>query len=1036
MNTMRKKLIVYPLLLSIVLVSMLAYSTEYSFAAEAFDVSHGTKWVQGENIDSGLRIKTKGGSIAYCLNQGKASPSGEYTDKISLTSKLKAVLYLGYPNNKTFGNISLTNDQARCATQLAVWAHDTSNKGNKIDLSNLHGAYDKKPDGDNVLKAAKWLYNKADSGYTAPGKPTLAAPTFNKPGNNTPNFFNSEYVRVGPYRYTTTDNGYTSDNKVSVNLNGAPSGTKLGNNNGTFISSPIAGSDFYIYIPSGNLKAKGSGNFDINISYDYKYEKAAAFTAYKKDSTQNVAVAVKKEYTSGTKKTNDKADFGWTVGVLKKTDHDNKNKVIADTEFDIYLDPTPENTTNNDWKLMYKQKTDENGKMVVLGLGIGTYKLVETKPNPNHASNKEFGESDEIIFKVTDVNTESIQIMGNRAINISCEVDKDTIKKTSAAYKSLPNQEGFDNTKIEAYRYHVDYRSTANVWADEFVVDDPLEGVSMGQIRVTELWTPVCHGDSDGKMNLWYNTNKTDDKKVYSDVSALSSNPLNPNNPKNDSVKKNMGYKLWKENISTMERENLKVSELGLDEDEYITSLRLEHGKVERGFTTRNYKYESINDDTVVDWTPSKNDPFYTEESAAAKGLKPLTYLVMCPNPLSPPDIIENSAQSFIARNVHLTDDDEDKVYTEVIDSFKEEPIDETVEGEKEVLGEKGKVLGQKKVTKEAKTGDNSKLAVLIVLLIASVIILLVIMKKKTKAKFLPMVIIGVIAAGSTLVYNTDDVFADTKLTKDSFVRNGLEYSLTDSKKINGELKQDIFNVKYRVSQRTNSNTFDNAGKNEMLPKVMNVNIGEYKGKITLKKETVDPIYIKKQSQVDKVEVIKDLSIEDIKNLPESKVYKVRSNEYVDAEVNKELKRAGVSLKVSGYDDDGVPNRWDATLVFRGLESYLEKVKYNVKATYAGRISADSKEVKLTSNVKKDNDDLTVEKAKERNKELGMERYMQIKDNDKNIPKKIIKADNKPEGNGFKTGDIFKFLGFLLGLAAASFITFTFLIRRKRKEKI
>jgi len=189
----------------------------------------------------------------------------------------------------------------------------------------------------------------------------------------------------------------------------------------------------------------------------------------------------------------------------------------------------------------------------------------------------------------TPENNEDIAIVTpNNEIIISCEVDKDTIRRTSAAYVSPPGREDFDNiADNETYRYDVNFRSTSNISADEFVLDDPLENVNNGQVRLEILVTPVVWGDVDGLYNLWYKTNKTTDGRVYDDASAVD-----------DDIKQrwvNDGYKIWAEGLSATERTKLLVSELGLEADEYVTALRFEFGAVKVGFTSKNNKSVSLN---------------------------------------------------------------------------------------------------------------------------------------------------------------------------------------------------------------------------------------------------------------------------------------------------------------------------------------------------------------------------------------------------------------------------------------------------------
>jgi hypothetical protein len=269
--------------------------------------------------------------------------------------------------------------------------------------------------------------------------------------------------------------------------------------------------------------------------------------------------------------------------------------------------------------------------------------------------------------------TETIEMLvPNKRVSTAGDVQKQTIDITSAGFMSLPGEAGIDNTgqgRKELYRYDVDYRSRATSWADELVLDDPLEAVAAGQIHVEELWTPISYGDHDGRFNIWYRTNLTDDTQIYSAVKAADNDPDNPNNAARLQRFPNTGWKLWERDVGVRERKHLKVADLTLASDEYVTALRIEHGRVEKGFTTRN----------TGDWRPQSSQGFYTIESASASGLEPLSYLVSCPLQLSNEEtetVIVNSASAHITRDIILSDDATDTVETRVIESFTLEPTE------------------------------------------------------------------------------------------------------------------------------------------------------------------------------------------------------------------------------------------------------------------------------------------------------------------------------------------------------------------------
>ncbi|MDR1028403.1 MAG: TQXA domain-containing protein, partial [Clostridiales Family XIII bacterium] len=240
----------------------------------------------------------------------------------------------------------------------------------------------------------------------------------------------------------------------------------------------------------------------------------------------------------------------------------------------------------------------EDGKAIFSDLPPGTYVVRETKAPEGYDLNKDFEASVDLAYDGSD--TEYLAWAGtctDKLILISCEVDKDTIKRTSAAYRSIPGHEGIDNIGKETYRYDIDYRSTSSVFAEEYVVDDPLEAVALDQIRLEELWTSITWGDRDGLMNVWYRTNRTDDNIDYEAASAMGTNPANPENPDMKAAYPNTGYRLWAEGLTTTERHRLPVRALGLGKDEYITALRFEHGGVDVGFTSKNYADRSLNDE-------------------------------------------------------------------------------------------------------------------------------------------------------------------------------------------------------------------------------------------------------------------------------------------------------------------------------------------------------------------------------------------------------------------------------------------------------
>ncbi len=300
----------------------------------------------------------------------------------------------------------------------------------------------------------------------------------------------------------------------------------------------------------------------------------------------------------------------------------------------------------------------------------GEYKLVETMAPAGYLV------AEAVTFTVADGEAVRRVEMKDEPIEISGNVDK---KQTLANGK-------------DKYFYTIDYCSTSNTWADELNLTDPLESVNEGYARLLGIQTPVSFDDYDGKMNVWYQTNKTDPKDV-SDANAYNAcgtNPENPANPDNERMTDYTGWKLWKEGVSTLEAENLKVSDLKLGEDEYVTAFRFEHGRVAEGFTTRKSKKSKLdaekNEHDNLKDIAAPHESVFNLKDAENPELKKEQEIHYSPAVLEMEVISEdyragkaelvNSVQLNIFRNKGVTDklmdEDEDRVVQEY--PPKEEP--------------------------------------------------------------------------------------------------------------------------------------------------------------------------------------------------------------------------------------------------------------------------------------------------------------------------------------------------------------------------
>ena len=126
--------------------------------------------------------------VAYCLESGRSSPSGQSFAQVSIDFSaaaergLKTIFRLGYPYHSTFGDngeYTLNAIDAQAATQIAIrfWMAyrqtiDTDKSYHIIRALNPYGPNVRAADSDaarRVYNAALWLFHRAEQGY---------APTF------------------------------------------------------------------------------------------------------------------------------------------------------------------------------------------------------------------------------------------------------------------------------------------------------------------------------------------------------------------------------------------------------------------------------------------------------------------------------------------------------------------------------------------------------------------------------------------------------------------------------------------------------------------------------------------------------------------------------------------------------------------------------------------------------------------------------------------------------------------------------------------
>lgn len=227
----------------------------------------------------------------------------------------------------------------------------------------------------------------------------------------------------------------------------------------------------------------------------------------------------------------------------------------------------------------------------------GDYTLVE-EMTPNR-----YDKATEVPFTVLPSGELQTVVMYDEPISITAEIDKrqeiaDPVAKDTEANGDGANRADVTVSDKGEFDYSIDFRNTSSTWVDEFTVTDEIAGAAQGLSVLDAIATPVAGEDHDGKMNVWYKTNKTpadhhDESGANATLSDGHDNPwlADPSNSEalDDDGRRidYAGWRLWKQDVSTAAVEKLAVSDLGLEEGEVVTAIRLEYGRVEKDFTSR-----------------------------------------------------------------------------------------------------------------------------------------------------------------------------------------------------------------------------------------------------------------------------------------------------------------------------------------------------------------------------------------------------------------------------------------------------------------
>ncbi|MDR2106692.1 MAG: hypothetical protein LBP24_04730 [Coriobacteriales bacterium] len=123
-----------------------------------------------------------------------------------------------------------------------------------------------------------------------------------------------------------------------------------------------------------------------------------------------------------------------------------------------------------------------------------------------------------------------------------------------------------------------------------------------------------------------------------------------------------------------------------------------------------------------------------------------------------------------------------------------------------------------------------------------------------------------------------------------------------------------------------------------LFAEALSINTGDYAGLLYIQSLTTEPVYRSVEEQIERTVVYPNLVSEDVLQLPEHEEFTITSDEGLDATVVQELRRVAVSWQTTGFDEDGRPALYEASVIFRGVQRQLVLDYHLVTAVYAGMV--------------------------------------------------------------------------------------------------
>ncbi|MBE6469003.1 MAG: hypothetical protein E7001_03360 [Coriobacteriaceae bacterium] len=309
-------------------------------------------------------------------------------------------------------------------------------------------------------------------------------------------------------------------------------------------------------------------------------------------------------------------------------------------------------------------------------LPVGTYTLTE-RVSPRTHDLASF-----VTFTVEETGKIQPVTLYDAPLSITGQIDKrqEIADPTAKGMKAgSGNRARVSSSPEGLFEYSLDFRNTSGTWTDEFTVDDELMSAQEGLARLVSVTVPRAEGDFNGKLNLWYRTNRAADAGAV--VQANATRDDGHDNPwlEHASTKQTLGedaraleyrgWQLWEKDLDAADGRTLFVADLNLAPGEHVVAVRFEYGRVEAGFTSRERGWDRkdlkhAHDD--VDSVPAPSEGSATGSPAVLRMQVTDAYVEGTR--------LENRAQVNLYRNgggPKLEDHDEDRVTQSPVSSAR-----------------------------------------------------------------------------------------------------------------------------------------------------------------------------------------------------------------------------------------------------------------------------------------------------------------------------------------------------------------------------